>query len=704
MKKIIYRGLAISLISVAISVIFWKTGIIEPLETLTWDIRVRVLVDQSEIPDNVVIVMLDQDSLDWGENEQGLSWPWPREILTPIINFVSRSGAKSIAFDVVYTEPSIYGVWDDEAFGSAIKSANNFIGAATLSHKEKNSWSKNIPPQEIIIEGLESWLDENRLNIVTYEHITQPIDEISYNAAKIANVHSEPDIDGVYRNGSLFYILNDRVVPSMALASYLTGSNKVNKLSIKKNILTINNMKIPLNLDGEVNLRFKGKYRTVKAAKVINSEIQHMQGETPTLDAEIFKDAYVFFGYSATGLLDLRATPLSGKSAGVEVHATMLDNLLTDDFIKKCSTGIAMLIVIVLTIIAGIIFTKYQGIFKGVVFYITFIAIPIIISALLYSLNIWFPLIFMESSVILTLTFAGLLNFATEGKQKRFIKNAFRQYLSPDFIEDILTNPGKLKLGGERKEITIFFSDLQGFTTISEGLSPEDLTRLINDYLTAMTDIILEEGGTIDKYEGDAIIAFWNAPISYEDHSIRAVRAALRCQEKLKEMRPAFYADIGHKLYMRIGINTGDAVVGNLGSNTRFDYTMLGDAVNLAARLEGINKQFGTYTMISHSTYENVKEVYSARELAKVKVVGKNKEITVYEPMQDEEYNKKKKVYDIFHKGLLKFYSGNFKDAIAHFEALTKYDKTSVEYKEKCEELLKEKPANWDGIWKLTQK
>ena len=197
-----------------------------------------------------------------------------------------------------------------------------------------------------------------------------------------------------------------------------------------------------------------------------------------------------------------------------------------------------------------------------------------------------------------------MIYYTTEGRQKLFIKNAFKQYLSPAVIEELIQHPERLKLGGERRVLSIFFSDLEGFTGISEGLEPEELTALLNEYLSAMTDIIQEEGGTVDKYEGDAIIAFWNAPLLQPDHAERCVRAALRCQEKLAEMRPAFRERIGKDLRMRIGINSGPAVVGNMGSHTRFDYTMLGDAVNLAARLEGINKQFGTYTILSQATLD----------------------------------------------------------------------------------------------------
>jgi len=212
-----------------------------------------------------------------------------------------------------------------------------------------------------------------------------------------------------------------------------------------------------------------------------------------------------------------------------------------------------------------------SGAVQNALVYALFLPLPAALAIGAYPLGTWLPLVGPTIAVVLTLVSDSLLNYATEGRQKRYIKAAFRQYLSPAVIEELIAHPERLKLGGERRELSIFFSDLQGFTGLSEGLSPEELTALLNEYLSAMTDIIQEEGGTIDKYEGDAIIAFWNAPLDQSDHAVRAVRASLRCQARLAEMRPGFKARTGKDLFKRIGLNSGPAVVGNMGSRTRFD-------------------------------------------------------------------------------------------------------------------------------------
>jgi len=696
-----YRGIIIAFISVLLSTLLWVTGGLVSFENLTWDSRVKLLSNNEKASDKVVLILLDQISLDWAEQEQGLPWPWPREVLTTIINSVSRAGAKSISFDVLYTEASIHGVWDDSAFGDSIEESNIFIGSTTLMNKPTKD-NISLPTGEIVIDGLKEWLDLKSTNIDIFNSITETIPEVLNKSRFVANVKIEPDSDGTYRRGQLFYLYNNKVIPSHALASYIM--DKKYKISIKKGILKIDDKVIPINNRGEAILNFRGPsgtYKSINAAKIINSEISYLNGEESDIDLSIFKDSHVLFGYKAAGLLDLRATPISGKETGVEIHATMLDNLLTDDFISEFNIFLSILLTLLLCSIAGFLYTKYQDIKKGIFFYLVFIGSTIVLSIILYVNNIWYPLFYTEISILITLTTSGIFNLATEGKQKRFIKSVFRQYLSPDYIENILKDPGKLKLGGEKKELSIFFSDLEGFTTISEGLSPEDLTKLINEYLTAMTDIILDEGGTIDKYEGDAIIAFWNAPIDYQDHAIRAVRAALRCQKKLEELRPYFKETTGHIMKMRIGINTGDAIVGNMGSNTRFDYTMLGDSVNLAARLEGVNKQFGTYTMISKSTYNRLNSVFPVRELGKVRVVGKRESITVYEPMLKEDYNDK--IYDRFLIGLNHFYNSNFNEAIDNFSEIPS-DPVSQKYITMINRIKNSNQEKWDGTLTLTEK
>lgn len=696
MNKLILRGVVITLISIVISSILWFSGLLIPFENRLWDERVKLLADEEKASEEIILILLDQASLDWAEEEQGLPWPWPREVLTTIINFASRGGAKSINFDVLYTEASLYGVWDDASFGESIKNSGIFVGSTTVTEAETDVTPEDV--RSIKIEGFDSWFEGSSME--KYSYITHTIPELWSNSQYLTNVKQEPDRDGIYRRGQLFNLFQDRIIPSHALASYLVSKNSEVSMSINKNHFTVDGYKIPINERGEVILNYRGPtgtYRSFPAANIINSELTLLAGETPTINPEIFKGSHVYFGYMAPGLFDNRATPLSGSGAGVEIHTVMLDNLLSRDFFRELSPLLAVLITLILSGVAGILFTCFQKVRFSLPITITGILVPLMLSVIYYQFNIWFPLIYVELTIILTLTGTGIMNFTTEGKQKRFIKSAFKQYLSPDVIEHILEDPGQLKLGGEKREISIFFSDLQGFTTISENLTPEGLTKLINEYLTAMTDIIQDEGGTIDKYEGDAIIAFWNAPISFEDHAQRCVRAALRCQEKLTELRSHFKEMTGHNLHMRIGINTGEAVVGNMGSQTRFDYTMLGDSVNLAARLEGVNKKFGTETIISEFTENKISGINS-REIGRVRVVGKSQPITLYEPLSEEEN------HGTFHKALKHFYDGEFEKALNLFREISTKDRAAEKYCWFIQELIDNPPQKWDGVMNMTSK
>ncbi|MBW2091330.1 MAG: CHASE2 domain-containing protein, partial [Deltaproteobacteria bacterium] len=445
--------------------------------------------------------------------------------------------------------------------------------------------------------------------------------------------------------------------------------------------------------------------KAYSAAAVLQSELRILRGQKPTIrNRHAFKNKYVFFGFSAPGLYDLRATPVSGIYPGVEIHATFLDNLLSGDFIRQVPLWITIALIIVLALTCSVLATYLSRPSESMVIGLVFIIIPILFSLWLYAHGFWLKLVTLEIAVVTTFISALMVNYAVEGRQRRFLKSAFRQYLSPEVIEQIIHNPEKLKLGGERRVLSIFFSDIEGFTSMSENMAAEDLTMLLNEYLSAMTDIIQEQDGTVDKYEGDAIVAFWNAPIEVPEHAVKAVRAALFCQLKLAEMRSIFRKRIGWDLFTRIGIHTGLAVVGNMGSRTRFDYTVLGDAANLASRLEGVNKEFGTYTIISQSTRDLLNQEFASREIARVVVVGRHEPVTVYEPMFHEEYRAKEELFKVFARGLKLFYQGRFDQAKDVFADIQSHDTTAAAYVKKCQVLIDSPPENWQGVWILTEK
>lgn len=296
---------------------------------------------------------------------------------------------------------------------------------------------------------------------------------------------------------------------------------------------------------------------------------------------------------------------------------------------------------------------------------------------------------------MLRLTVVRALESLELGRQKHLATTAFSQYVNPDIVAAILRDPSQLRLGGERKELTLYFADLAGFSGLAERLEPEALTELLNRYLSDMTEIILQEGGTLDKYEGDAIVAFWNAPLDQPDHALRACRTALHCQRRIIERSVEYRSLGGSELRARIGIHSGEVVVGNMGSDARFNYSVLGDAVNLAARLENANKAFGTQIMISQATWEKLPEPLPGREIGLLKVAGRNAAVRVYELSEDLPVASLRD----YEAGLAYVREQQWEKAAACFEGLPD-DAPACIYAAQCRRILA--GAAWDGLWDLT--
>jgi len=686
----------------------WTTSILDPWEYNTWSWRVKTLAKPSESTAKIKVILIDQASLDWAANEMKVAWQWPRELYGPILDFCRRGGAKVIAFDMLYSEPSAYMVADDVLFGEAIGRGSNFVTAFFMGDQagQSSNWPDNISRPSVTVKGLDAWLAAHPGLDITEPRATFPIPEVATKAAMLANVKEVPDHDGTFRRATPVRIFDGSTVPFLGFAAYLVAdAQSPHELNIHQNALHIGSRSIPLDVNGQTILNFRGRsgtHESLSAAAIMQSELRILEGEKPVIDPEELKDTYIFFGVSAPGLKDLKSVPISGDYPGVEVHATFLDNLLEQDFIRDAQRGQVVFVTLLFSILAGVLIVRSRSVAGSVLWAGLFFAAPIALGFLQYTMNCWWPIMVVEISVLLAIGLGEIVNYATEGRQKRFIKSAFKQYLSGDVIEQILVDPSALKLGGEKRELSIFFSDLQGFSAISEKLGPVALTALLNDYLTDMSDIIMEEGGTVDKYEGDAIIAFWNAPLAQPDHAIRACRAALRCQRKLAERRKEFYDRTGVDMFMRIGIHTGEVVVGNMGSNNRFNYTVLGDAANLASRLEGANKQFGTYFMVSEVTWAQAKTGFFAREIGSIMVVGRKAPVRVYDVL-GEQGEAAPPLLEKWSQVLMCCQAGQWAEALKLIEEFGD-DPLAVKYRNQLKKLVSGEIPSWDGIWKLTEK
>ena len=702
MSRKLLQGIAIGAIASAIALSLWQfTTVIDRYEGTPWVWRVTHLGRASDSTDKIKLILLDQASLDWASKEMALPWPWPRQVYVPIIDFCLRGGAKAIAFDVLYTEPSAVGVEDDEMLGAAVAKSSNFVAAVFLGKQATQalSWPDWLKRPATVLGGDNVWARDPEPGAAF------PIPEIATNAAILASVKDTPDVNGLFTRATLFRTFDGVTIPSLGLAAYLAGAGSDVRLSSQGDRFTLNDASIPVDAQGRTILRFRGPsgtHQTFSAAGVIQSEVRLQEGGEPTIDPSVFKDCYVLFGFSAPGLKDLRPTPISGDYPGVEIHATLLDNLLERDAMRDAKPVVVSVVTTALCLVASLLVVFSRSAWQNVVAFAVLLPLPLAIGYVAYGAGIWWQVTVGTVGVAISLVSGVVLNYATEGRQKRFIKSAFKQYLGESVIDEIIADPSKLRLGGEKRELTMFFSDLEKFSSFSERLDPPALIDLLNKYLSVMGEVIIAEGGYLDKFIGDAIVAFWNAPANQADHALRAVRAAIICQRRLAEKQPEFSGLAGAPVRMRIGLNTGDVVVGNMGSADRFNYTMLGDAANLASRLEGVNKAFGTFMLISESTWEQAKSGVQGRWLGAVRVVGRKDDVEVYEPMALAGEQFPSWTQD-FEKGVKLCREQKWADALAIFERF-KDDPPSQKYAARCRELLAGSLKEWDGVWSMTEK
>jgi len=694
MKKRWVRGLLVGGATFFLSLFFYYFHLFRPLEWKSWDLRLRLWASSSQASKNIVLFLIDQESLNVYQQEQGLSWPWPRQIYSAVIDYCQQAGAKALVFDFIFSESSSYGVEDDENFARAIATARNVFLPVFLSSRDSQSQGQAVQYLKRFSLKKEEIPKEA---IFSFRSSTLPIKELLLAVRGVGNVNFAPDDDGIYRRLPLFCSYNHLVLPSLPLAV----ANYVKK--------ELRPETVPLDKSGRMVINYYGPseiYRSYSIASIINSYAQLVEGKIPQVSPQQFKDKIILIGGSAPGLLDLRPSPFSPVNPGVEIVANALDNLLQQDFIHFPSEIFTLFFIIFLSLLTAFGTSYLQGVWKSSLFFIGCLALPVVGAWLFFSFNYWLVFIAPEFVVVVSFMGSSLLNYSFEGRQRRFLKNVFRHYLNPQVIEKIMANPSLLRLGGEEREITSFFSDVAGFTAIAENLTPEELVKLLNEYLSEMTGIVLSFGGTLDKYEGDAIIAFWNAPLEQPDHALRACRAALKCQQRLEELGPDFKKRFGHRLSMRIGLNSGEAVVGNMGSQRRFDYTAMGDTVNLASRLEGACKFYNLPILIGEGTAEKVKDNIVCREVDLIQVVGKKRPVRIFQIIAEKEKVEAKVLSKIaaFEEAVKTYRKREWSKALSLFRFLED-DVIARIYIERCQQFKESEPSEgWNGVYQLKEK
>ena len=686
-------------------------GLASELEYRTWDQRLKLVASSQHHDPKIVIVSIDQSSLN-NQSVNGNLWPWSRDMYEPVVRYMQEVGARGVAFDVLFTEHQDSRVETDQQFAELLtQSVPIVIAVAAVAEHAVGNTEFEKPEDLAIFRGRQSKFNSSRSIeqrylagsfVPRFTMATLPYTELLEKAPVFGSVIGTVDSDGIYRHIRPGAEIAQSFVLSLPFALFEVAAPQ----QLREQL----NLERYFDDQQRLAVRFSGgrqTYTTISFDQIIQAFLQHQEGkETPELD-QLFRDAYVFVGMDAPGLLDLRPTPLAEQFPGVEFHANVLDNLLHNKFVWKLPLWITLLLSAfgILVVSASCILVsqlRYQ------LLLLLFSFVGLVGGAVwLASHAVWLPLLGPFIGMLTAMIGAIGFEYKLEGRQHRFIKNAFQFYVSPAVIDRIVRDPTSLSLGGDRRELTIYFSDLAGFTSISERIDANRLVPLLNTYLTAMTDIILGSGGTLDKYEGDAIIAFWNAPLNLPDHATRAVRAAIACQAKLGEMREQLQREFGVSLFQRVGLNTGPVSVGNFGSRERFNYTVIGDAANLASRLEGTNKVFGTSILIAQSTFDALQGSIAARRVADLRVVGRKEPVAVYEPYNSELLTPERRAQlERFEQARRLFDQGELDQARVIFEQLEETDATAKVYRQRIDEVLKAgfDPAAWSSVWEMTSK
>ncbi|MGD9537243.1 MAG: CHASE2 domain-containing protein [Alphaproteobacteria bacterium] len=606
----------------------------------------------------VVIVDIDEESL----AEIG-QWPWPRTILADLVRkLLVDYRAPAAAFDVVFAEPDrtspdlIADRLDDldealrlkfkqmesndEAFARAIRDTGRIVlGQSTSSRPIEGEDTRKSMKASFALKASKG-VDVLQ-QVYAFSGLVRNLKPLEDAAAGLGVFTFKPSIDGVVRQVPLILRVEDQLYPALSIELLRVATAQSTILvradSAGINLIALKGMEIPVTDHGEFFIRFSPhtRDRYVSAKDVLSG----------ALPAERIAGHLVLIGTSAVGLLDIKATPVDDAMPGVELHAQLIENILAREFLQRPNWSIGAEIVAIALIgllmiglvpFLGAIYTLLLG----------FVSIAALLGLSWYtfsSLGLLLDMAYVAVATFLIYVVLTYLNYMREERERRQVRGAFSRYMSPALVEQLAQEPGRLKLGGEMREMTLLFCDIRGFTTISEQFDAEGLTRFINRFLNPMTGIILERRGTIDKYMGDCIMAFWNAPLDDPDHARNAVRAALAMVEGVKALNRELKAEAEAEsrrfipINIGIGLNTGTVCVGNMGSDLRFDYSVLGDDVNLASRLEGQSKTYGTDNVIGEHTAALVGD-FACLLLDRIQVKGKTVPVDVYTVLGDESY------------------------------------------------------------------
>ena len=665
MTRQTFAGCAIGLAAIAIVLILDATlalfrdpvalGPYESLELKTYDWRLTATARPEQARKDIALVEIDEYSLQNLEGAAG-RWPWPRIVHASLIDFLARGPAKIVAYDVTFGAPdtrtgfkmgddTLSGAESDEAFADAVKRAGNVLLLADATFNGEKTDAPPLPPTGFTLASA---------GVLERQTLLLPYPQLTAAAAGFGHNYFALDADGPLRHMVPFVrTTRGTALPSLGMAAALKAQGTTgDQVAMRDGLLTIAGQRIPL---GAVRTRtadglesfywkpifFRGPallddlksrpYASYTFYDLMYSEEQILAGEKPKVDPAVFKDKIVFVGATASGLFDVFETPFErGKMPGIQVHAAVADDVLSGRTLAPISRTAGVFIVLGFSLAVGLL-AAYLPAWWAVLATFALAGAYTWGAMVLFGRGTWLPLTepMLSSSIAL---FGGVAyQYFVEGREKRKVAKLFGRYVSKDVYSQLMADPARAQLGGQRREMTVLFSDMRGFTTLTEQGQPEVIVRTLNEYFTRMVDLVFQHQGTLDKFVGDMVMALFGAPLDDPDHADHAVETALDMVAELGRLNERWAAEGRPPLDIGIGVNTGPMIAGNIGSEAIMSYTVIGDAVNLGARLESLNKQYGTRIIISEATRQQLKRRYTLRPLGDVVVKGKSQAVSIYE-------------------------------------------------------------------------
>ena len=759
------RALLLALLA-SLIVIGDAENFLEDFENKTIDARHRFFASPTSNTGRIIILDISEDSIRKLEPVYG-RWPWPRSVFGEVASFLSQNGAAAVGFDLLFSEKSmrqevsslmlehlkslatntdipeirnqlIYELslltpdLHDDQFAAQLNGSKNIFQASVFYNLKSGAGPDEpaIPAKE----SLKSAETLRRMRITVprdsplrhYSDVTLPYDRLAASSTGIGFINVSPDIDGVCRAFLPLATFGTRTdaypsLPLIVAAQVLKVP--LSEVRLSGNKILIGDRTLYLNRDGTSYIHYQGgkisysgmkrqsfeSFYTYMPIDLALESIDLLKsGNKPPINPDTFRDRIVLVTATAAGLSDLRSTPFSPVTPGVEIHANVIDGILSGRSFHAPGFLVKAAIVVIPSLLLSILVFAVTPIRGFMVFLVFSSGIPAI-SWFATSEDILLPVIKPFTGIFLTYLCVLLMKYLTEHREKARIRSAFSHYLAPSVMNSVLQNPDQLKLGGERREATILFADLQGFTSLAEHLPPEEVGSTLNLLMEELTSSIQKHDGTIDKFIGDAIMAEWNVPADQQNHASLACAAALEMKTKIERLAVERSRGNLPRLGIRIGINTGEVVSGNMGSKDIFDYTVIGNEVNTASRLEAFNKEFGTVIAVSSSTVDEVEKQqpgkYRFRFLASTFLVGRKTPLDVYELagyMLSSGDEQDGVFYEVYGMAIKKYLAGDIGEASQQFIKaldLKPDDGPSKVYEEICGKIGKEKGV---GEWEAT--